>query len=783
MDNNTAMIYLFKDVDKSTGLALYGSSQSKSPYSLVRQRGEDFFTEMLLEKKSNIKITGFANIVNFLAGNSSFSEKADFVSWMCNQAKLDCAKTRALIEKELPQQHPLVSFVYSSLLRKHKASLQGEELNRLNQFEETHKQAIEKYIKDNENTETKGPAPKQPANAPAAAPKQPAAEDKPDHDKKPKDKKKDEVPEEYKKLVFGQRLTRSTKGQVILPKEGENNILVTSALPYVNNVPHLGNLIGSLLSADVFARYSRLKGNNTIYICGTDQYGTASEIKGITEGKPPKEIVDYYHKIHTQIYDDFDIDFDYFTGTATPKHSDIVQDIFKKDLANGYFVKKTSEEFFSKKYNIGLADRFITGTCPYCSYEEAKGDQCDKCGKLLEPEKLVNPKCTLSGEAPEKRKTDHYYLDLTNLEDEVKNFIETRSKEGKWSANSTAISEAWIKTGLQPRSMTRDLNWGVKVPVEGLDHKVFYVWFDAPIGYISITANYTDQWEKWWKNPKQVKLFQFMGKDNVPFHTVLFPASLLATKEDWTMLYHISTTEYLNYESGKFSKSQNRGIFGDHVRELPFITSCWRYYLLINRPEASDSLFKWDDFQSKVNQELLQNPGNLCNRVLKYIYEKLEKKVPARVKAEDLLPSDVEFLEKIWQKVHAFVGLMDWAKLKDGLKTVMEISSDCNKFISDNEFGGKTEANRSKVILTILANMIRLLGALFEPFMPGFSAIVYFFLGITRTPQDEKFIQHVLSLKSAKDLLTLVPEGLTMNQPIPIFSRIEEIDSYRKRFN
>jgi len=309
--------------------------------------------------------------------------------------------------------------------------------------------------------------------------------------------------------------------------------------------------------------------------------------------------------------------------------------LFNSCNKEGFFERRKSVEMFSKKYNIGLADRFITGTCPFCGYEEAKGDQCDKCGKILEPEKLINPKCTLSGEAPEKKETEHFFLDLTSLEPEIKKFIDTNGKEGKWSANSISISEGWIKNGLLPRSMTRDLNWGVKVPIEGMNHKVFYVWFDAPIGYISITANYTDQWRQWWHNPENVKLFQFMGKDNVPFHTVLFPATLIGSRQNFTMLHHISTTEYLNYETGKFSKSKNRGIFGDHVKSLPFLISVWRYYLLVNRPEASDSLFKWDDFQAKLNQELLPNPGNLCNRVLKFLFEKNNGVIPS-VTAADL---------------------------------------------------------------------------------------------------------------------------------------------------
>ena len=622
------MIYLFKDVERSLSLALYGSTLPKAPYNLVKGKGDDFAFEMLIDKKAGVKVVGFANVIVHLTGFEANSAQADLVNWLCNHFNPTHGRQ---VEYAFAGRtsHPLVELVLFALLKANKAAnLNQEQAAWFKTTEETHKTEIEKFQKANE---TAGPEAK---NQDKPAPqKQPVAA-KADKPAPKADKHKEEVTEEYKKLVFSQKITRLNKGKVILPQEGAKNILITSALPYVNNVPHLGNLIGAVLSADVFARYSRLRGNNTIYICGTDQYGTASEIKGITEGKHPKVIVDYYHKIHSEIYENFEIDFDHFGGTATPEHTEIVQSIFLDCLNSGFFHKKGSEEFFSKKYKIGLADRFITGTCPFCSYPEAKGDQCDKCGKLLEPEILVNPKCSLSGEAPERRLTEHFFLDLTTLESEVKEFIDRKSVDGKWSSNSTSISEAWIRNGLQPRSMTRDLTWGVKVPVEGMDNKVFYVWFDAPIGYISITATYTKDWEKWWKNPQNVKLFQFMGKDNVPFHTVMFPATLLGTRKEWTMLHHISTTEYLNYENDKFSKSRGIGVFGDHVKELPFLISCWRYYLLVNRPENSDSAFKWDDFQAKVNEELLKNPGNLCNRVLKYIYDKCDKQIPTAKPAD-----------------------------------------------------------------------------------------------------------------------------------------------------
>jgi methionyl-tRNA synthetase len=271
-------------------------------------------------------------------------------------------------------------------------------------------------------------------------------------------------------------------------------------------------------------------------------------------------------------------------------------------------------------------------------------------------------------------------LDLTTLSGKIENFIETASVKGSWTDNSISISKSWLEKGLEPRCMTRDLDWGVNVPEEGFEKKVLYVWFDAPIGYPSITANYTDEWRQWWNNPDNVDLYQFMGKDNVPFHTVLFPATLLGTGKPWTLIHHISTTEYLNYESGKFSKSSNRGIFGTHVEELPFPIACWRYYLLSNRPEQADSIFNWDDFKSKVNEELLTKPGNLVQRVLKFIYARMDKKVPV-AKIEELQEVDIELLTNIKTKIQEYCDDFEVTKMRRALKTVMSICADCNKFM------------------------------------------------------------------------------------------------------
>ena len=367
----------------------------------------------------------------------------------------------------------------------------------------------------------------------------------------------------------------------ILPIEGKKNILITSALPYVNNVPHLANVIGSVLSADAFSRYCKTRGHPTLFVCGTDEYGTATETKAIEEGLTPQELCTKYSKLHKEVYDWFEIGFDHFGKTPTSEQTDIAQDIFTKLYKNGYLEERTTTQPYCEQHKGFLADRFVEGECPRCGYRDARGDQCDKCGHLLDPLNLKNRRCKLDGYAPIPRKTKHIFILLDKLQEAATEWSQRSSKEGAWSENGTNITNAWLNEGLKPRSITRDLKWGTAVPLPGYEDKVMYVWFDACIGYVSIRATYTKQWQKWWRNPEQVKLYQFMGKDNVPFHTVVFPCSQIGTGDKWTMLNHISTTEYLNYERGKFSKRRGVGVFGTSAKETGVGPDVWRYFLLL----------------------------------------------------------------------------------------------------------------------------------------------------------------------------------------------------------
>ena len=499
--------------------------------------------------------------------------------------------------------------------------------------------------------------------------------------------------------------------------------LVTSALPYVNNVPHLGNLT-QVLSADVFARFCRLMGYETLYICGTDEYGTASETKALQEGMSPRELCDKYHEIHKAIYKWFNISFDYFGRTSTAKQTEIVQHIFNKVDENGYISEKEMTQLYCPTCKRFLADRFVNGECPNCHSEDARGDQCDNCGKLLDPTELINPRCSVCGSTPEVRTTKHLFINLPKALPLLKEWMDKASKDGFWANNAIQITNSWIRDGLQERCITRDLKWGIPVPKPGYEDKVFYVWFDAPIGYISITANAVKDWQYWWRDPENTELFQFIGKDNIPFHTVIFPSSLLATGEKWTMLHHMSSTEYLNYEGGKFSKSRGIGVFGNDVEDTGIPADCWRFYMFYNRPEKSDFTFTWKDFQDKVNKELIGNLSNLVNRTLSFIKRFYDGKIE-NPEIDDALISEIREREK------KITDLLEHAEEKDALHEIFALSDLGNKAFQDAEpWKKRTESpEEAKKLLSTLYFLIRDLGVMVTPYIPSTGEKILSFLG------------------------------------------------------
>ncbi|MDR0910291.1 MAG: methionine--tRNA ligase [Spirochaetaceae bacterium] len=569
--------------------------------------------------------------------------------------------------------------------------------------------------------------------------------------------------------------------------------LVTSALPYVNNVPHLGNLI-QVLSADVFARYCRSAGYETLYVCGTDEYGTATETRAAAEGVTPAELCGRYHEIHKQIYRWFNINFDKFGRTSTPIQTEIVQDIFKKLDAAGFITEHTIEQLYCEQCGRFLADRFVAGTCPNCGNEDARGDQCEACGKLLDPTDLKNPRCSTCGSTPMLKETKHLYIDLPKIKSLLEPWIEETSVSGFWAANAVQMTRAWIRDGLHERAITRDLKWGIPVPKAGFENKVFYVWFDAPIGYISITGclgeevasskeqgaseksatcyllpatsikSWQDFVDYWWHDPDNVELFQFIGKDNIPFHTVIFPSSLLGSEKGgakpWTKLYHMSSTEYLNYEAGKFSKSKGIGVFGTDVMETGIPADVWRFYIFYNRPEKSDALFTWKDFAEKVNGELIGNMGNLVNRTLTFVQKYYEGNVPAQVippgvkpvshtedwmasyfvpgsRAERLGYDNAHLDYKVfWDTVIEFeatiTAQMERADERDAFHSIFELCDFCNKTFQAGEpwKARTTDPIAAEALISNLCYVVKDLAILVEPFMPETAATIAGFFGL-----------------------------------------------------
>jgi methionyl-tRNA synthetase len=420
------------------------------------------------------------------------------------------------------------------------------------------------------------------------------------------------------------------------------------------------------------------------------------------------------------VYKWFGIDFDYWGRTSTPKHTEIVQSLFLELHKKGFISEKALEQLFCETCAMFLADRFVEGTCPHCEYVGARGDQCDYCGKLIDAVTLVNPHCSVCKTTPVKKTSNHLFLDLKALQKQVQVWKDERGPN--WSKNAQIITQTWLDGGLEQRCITRDLKWGVPVPLEGWEDKVFYVWFDACIGYISITANYTDDWEKWWKSPDNVELFQFMGKDNVPFHTVVFPATLLGSGGGWTSLKNLSTTEYLNYEGGKFSKSKNTGVFGADVLKEGISPHIWRYYLLATRPETVDAEFQWEDFVSKTNTEFVANVGNFVYRVLNLLSKAPYNKAIPKWSGE-LTEEAKKFVADIENKISEYISLMDKLQLREGLRTAMQVSTLVNGYLTAVAPWSlvKTNPEGAADCLFLVAQATSVISSLLSPFVPTFS--------------------------------------------------------------
>lgn len=504
-----------------------------------------------------------------------------------------------------------------------------------------------------------------------------------------------------------------------------SKILITSALPYVNGVPHLGHLVGCLLPSDVYARYMRMMGHEVLYVCGTDEHGTPSEVGAAKEGM---DVADYclkYHNRHKEAYDAFNLSFDYFGRTSSEQNREITYHIFEQLDKNGLIEEESIKQIFSIDDNRFLPDRYVTGTCPHCGYDKARGDQCENCTKVLDPTELINPRSTISGSTNlEVRETKHLFLNLPKLEKQLAEWV--KSKEPFWPDVAYSIAQKWLKEGLRPRCITRDLKWGFPVPKKGFEDKVFYVWFDAPIGYLGITKQWADEkpdernWKDWWLDAKDVYYVQFMGKDNVPFHSISFPATLLGTGENWTKVDYLKGMSYLTFEGGKFSKSEQRGVFAeDAVKEFP--ADYWRYWLISNAPEASDSSFTFDLFAGVVNKDLNGVLGNFVSRVMKMTASKIGAEVPV---GGEMTEVEEKLIADLQEKADNYCKYMEGLEFKKAMNELRAIWVDGNNYISVTEPWTviKTDPARAAAILRVCLNLIRIYALLSAPVMPETSA-------------------------------------------------------------
>jgi methionyl-tRNA synthetase len=500
---------------------------------------------------------------------------------------------------------------------------------------------------------------------------------------------------------------------------------VTSALPYANGPVHIGHLAGVYIPADIYVRYLRLKGEKVLFVGGSDEHGVPITIKARKEGVTPQDIVDRYHGIIKKSFEDFGISFDVYSRTSSKTHHEVASTFFKTLYDKGEFVEQTSEQYYDEEAKQFLADRYITGTCPHCKNERAYGDQCEACGTSLSPLDLINPKSAISGSVPVLKETKHWYLPLDKHEEWLRQWILEGHKE--WKPNVYGQCKSWLDMGLQPRAVSRDLNWGIPVPVDGAEGKVLYVWFDAPIGYISNTKELCDanpeeygKWETWWKDP-ETRLLHFIGKDNIVFHCIVFP-SMLKAEGSYILPDNVPANEFLNLEGDKISTSRNWAVWlHEYLEDFPGKQDILRYVLTANAPETKDNDFTWKDFQARNNNELVAIFGNFVNRTLVLTQKYFEGKVPVRGELTDY---DKDTLKEFVDVKHEVEKLLDVFRFRDAQKEAMNLARIGNKYLADTEPWklAKTDMSRVATILNISLQITANLAIAFEPFLPFTSA-------------------------------------------------------------
>ena len=490
--------------------------------------------------------------------------------------------------------------------------------------------------------------------------------------------------------------------------------LITSALPYANGPLHLGHLAGVYVPSDIYTRYLRQRDRDVISICGSDEHGVPITLKARKEGITPQEVVDRYHGINKKAFEDFGITFDIYSRTSNQVHHETASEFFQTLYEKGVFIEKTSEQYYDEEAATFLADRYISGTCPHCGNSSAYGDQCEQCGTSLSPTDLVNPVSTISGSKPVRKETKHWYLPLDKYEPWLQQWILEEHKE--WKPNVYGQCKSWLDQGLHPRAVSRDLDWGVPVPVEGADGKVLYVWFDAPIGYISATKELTPDWEKYWKD-EETRMVHFIGKDNIVFHCIVFP-TMLKAEGSYILPDNVPANEFLNLENEKLSTSRNWAVWlHEYLEDFPGKQDVMRYVLCANAPENKDNDFTWKDFQNRNNNELVAILGNFINRAIVLTQKYFEGKVPELTSLTDQDQATLKEIEIIAQSVERS---LENFRFREAIKTAMDLARLGNKYLADTEPWKviKTDPERVKTILNIALQISANLTLLLDPFLP-----------------------------------------------------------------
>ena len=565
-------------------------------------------------------------------------------------------------------------------------------------------------------------------------------------------------------------------------------ILITSAIPYINGIKHLGNLVGSQLPADLYARYMRQRGHEVMFICATDEHGTPAELAATKAGKPVEEFCAEMHAVQSEIAAGFHLSFDHFGRSSSPQNHTLTQYFAGKLADNGYIEEISEKQVYSNADGRFLPDRYIEGTCPNCGYDKARGDQCENCTKQLDPTDLIAPRSAVSGSTDlEVRETKHLYLRQSELKDRLDAWID--SQEG-WPVLTTSIAKKWLHDGdgLRDRGITRDLNWGVPVKRgaqewPGMEGKVFYVWFDAPIEYIAGTAEWAEAqglddtaWRRWWRTDEgadDVRYVQFMGKDNVPFHTLSFPATIMGSGEPWKLVDYIKSFNYLNYDGGQFSTSQGRGVFMDQALSI-LPADYWRWWLLSHAPENSDAEFTWENFQSSVNKDLADVLGNLVSRVTKFCRSKFGEVVP---EGGEWAEREAALIETLTAKTRAYEGFMEGMEVRKAAAELRSIWVAGNEYLQEaapwSTFKADPETAAAQIRLAL--NLIRVYAVLSRPFIPDASAAMLAAMGT----EDDSWPDDIATALKA------LPTGHAFAVPEVLFAKItdEQREDWQERFS